>query len=246
MPRSNTIKKMMRSNRGRVVGREKYGYTLLCNSPLASVSNWASQTVSAGVCTQGWTQQQQRTKAHKRTHTRTATKFPPASRYKKRGEEMEAKGLSLPLICWGNVGHRSWRKREGEKGVVGTVFSPCNILGEQTIERFAFSEKYSRETIAVRYFTFSVYGAQSIVIGLSPSFPVSVSPPPSQISHSPYLSRVCTYIDILSEKYLSRGKRSAGSAHAAKLGGGGSAAGLPTSSVKKSPNAKTGAFFQNF
>ncbi len=143
------------------------------------------------------------------------------------------------------MGHRSWRKRAGEKGVVGTVFSPCNILGEQTIERFAFSEKYSKETVAVRYFAFSVYCAQSIVIGLSPSFLVSVSPPSSQISHFPYLSRVCTYIDILSEKYLSRGKRSVGSAHAAKLGGG-SAAGLPTSSVKKSPNPEIGAFFQNF
>ena len=87
---------------------------------------------------------------------------------------------------------------------MGTVFSPCNILGEQTIERFAFSEKYSRETVAVRYFTFSVYCAQSIVIGLSPSFLVSVSPPPSQISHSPYLSLECVYRYLVRKISLKR------------------------------------------
>ena len=114
---------------------------------------------------------------------------------------MEAKGLP-PSFAGGTWGIDLGGKEREKKGVVGTVFSPCNIPGEQTIERFAFSEKYSRETVAVRCFTFSLYGAQSIVIGLSPSFLASVSPPLSQISHSPYLSRVC--ISISCQKNISQ------------------------------------------
>ena len=81
-----------------------------------------------------------------RTHTRTATKFPPASRYKKRGEEMEAKGLS-PSFAEGTWGIDLGGKEREKKGLWGPSFLRAIFWGNKPLNVLPFPRNILRKPL---------------------------------------------------------------------------------------------------